>query len=136
MPDVPTYACALCATALWYALAAYVVFARAPRLTRGERVVAWALSPLVFPASLARPCAAWLAAYIDGPGPETPADAVTIAVHLAVDDRGDYGMGDTRENAEDDYSDCFGGRHDTLRHVTLEVVIDGETASVEEKPCP
>lgn len=39
------------------------------------------------------------------PPPPTTTD---INVHVVVDEHGDFGIGDTSENAHDNYNDCFG----------------------------
>lgn len=37
-----------------------------------------------------------------------PPPTTDLNIHLVVDEHGDFGLGDTSENARDNYNDCFG----------------------------
>lgn len=37
-----------------------------------------------------------------------PLPTTEISIHVVVDEHGDFGLGDTSENAHDNYDDCFG----------------------------
>lgn len=37
-----------------------------------------------------------------------PPPTAEINIHVVVDEHGDFGLGDTSENAHDNYNDCFG----------------------------